>query len=886
MSLIRRILNLQRRTKLDAEIQAELLSHIEMAVEDGIGRGMSEQEARREAILRFGNTGMVHESVAGEDMFLSLNSICSDVLYAFRQLRHTPAFSLPAVLTLAIGIGASTAVFSLVQAFLLRPLPYPDASRLVVVWEQLRVLGIDRFPAPVGDFVDYKDENRVFDDMGAVEDAHFVLRAGDYPERIFAVRTTANIFPMMGLRPALGRTFSVSENQLGHEHVVVLSNAIWRERFGSDRTILGKDIILDGKNYQVIGVLPRNAQFSLGYPQTPDVWLPLPLVADPARNTGQLQMVARLRAGIPLDQAQRQMDVLAARLEREYHIQMGPHGEDPGYGVRLVPLHQELSGNLREPLSLMLGAAALIFLIACGNIANLMLSHGVSREREFAIRISLGAGRVRLVRLVVTEAIVIAFAGMMLGIGIAWAASAMLVNLSPYEMARFLGVSLDSKVLGYAVGLGLIAMMLFGLMPGLLIVRRARSVAARTGHQVLSERRSRSLRSILVVVETALSVTLLLGAGMLIHSFLRLQEIPLGFEPHGNLTAHIDLPPSYSTGTAQSQFYERLLEQVRSITAVKGVAATTMLPASDRLLHDPFSIEGRPWQPFGSARVPQFANHQVVSPDYFRVMGIAVRQGRMFSAQDKDGSQPVVMVNETLVRGFWPGEMPIGKHLVLGAPRPGIPWQTIVGVVADVRSGGATAETLPEIYTPITQTPSAAMALVLDTKVNDPARVANDLRDAVRAIDRGIPLERVATYEELLGTQLAARKYQMFLLAAFAGLALLLAAVGLYGVVSYAVTQRKGEIGLRMAFGASLQDVTAMVLRQAFLLAGSGLGIGMVMSILTRQILANEIFGVHFLDVPVYLGVTLLVPAVALAAAAFPARRAASIDPMQTLRME
>jgi predicted permease len=886
MSLIRRILNLRRRKKLYAEIQAELQSHIEMAAEDGIRRGMSEQEARREAILRFGNSGLVRQSVADEDMFLSLIGICSDVLYAFRQLRRSPAFSLPAVLTLAIGIGASTAVFSLVQAFLLRPLPYPDASRLVVVWEQLRVLGIDRLPASVGDFFDYKNENRVFEDMGAVEDAHFVLRAGEYPARIFAIRTTANIFPMMGLRAVLGRTFSLSENQPGHGNVAVLSSAFWQDRFGSDRTILAKDIVLDGKNYRVVGVLAQNARFNLGYPQMPDIWVPLPLVADPARNTGQLQMVARLRAGVPLDQAQRQMDVLAARLEREYHIQMGPHGEDPGYGVRLVPLHQELTGNLREPLSLMLSAAALIFLIACLNIANLMLSHGVSREPEFAIRISLGAGRVRLVRLVLTEAMVIAFAGMTLGIGIAWAASAVLIHLSPYEMAKFLAVSLDAKVLGYAVGLGFIAMMLFGFMPGLLIVRRARSVAVCTGHQVLSERRSQNLRSILVVVETASSVTLLLGAGMLLHSFLSLQEVPLGFEPSGILTAQINLPPSYSRGSAQSRFYERLLEHLRSIAAIKGVAATTMLPASDRVLHDPFSIEGRPWQPFGAARVPQFANHQAVSTDYFRVMGIAVREGRVFSTQDTDGSQVVAIVSEMLVRGFWPGENPIGKHLILGAPQPGVPWLTVVGVIADVRSGGAAAETLPEIYTPMTQTPSAAMALLLDTKVNDPSIAANDLRDAVRALDRGIPLERVATYEELLAAQFAPRRYQMFLLAAFAGLALLLAAVGLYGVVSYAVTQRQGEIGLRMAFGASVQDVTAMVLKQTFLLAGSGLGIGMAMSLLTRHILANEIFGVHFLDLPVYVGVILLLAIITLAAAALPARRAASIDPRQTLRIE
>lgn len=886
MSLIRRILNLQHRNRLDAEIHAEIQSHIEIAVEDGVRGGLSEEEARRAAIVRFGNTGQVYESVAEEDMFLSLNSIASDVLYAFRQLRRNLAFFFPAVLTLAIGIGASTAVFSLVQAFLLRPLPYPDASRIVMVWEQLRVLGIDRFPAPIEDFLDYKNGNRVFDEMGAVEDAHLVLRAGDYPERIFAVRTTANIFPTMGLRAVLGRTFAESENQPGHENVVVLSDLIWRERFASDRAVIGKDVVLDGKNYQVIGVLAHHTRFSLGYPQTPDIWMPLPLIADPGRNNGQLQMVARLRTGISLDQAQAQMDVLAAHLEREYHIQMGPHGEDPGYGVRLVPLHQELSGNLREPLSLMLGAAALIFLIACVNIANLMLSHGVTREREFAIRISLGAGHVRLIRLVVMEASFIALAGMILGIGISSAVSALLVHLSPYEMAKFFAVSLDGKVLGYAVGLGVIAMMLFGVVPGLLIVRRARSAAARSVHQVLSDRRTRGLRSVLVVVETALSVTLLLGAGMLIHSFLRLQEVPLGFRPHGILTAYINLPSSYSTGAAQSHFYDRLLERVRSVPAIKGVATTTMLPASDRVLHDPFSIKGRAWQPLGASGVPQFANHQAVSTDYFQVMGIAVRKGRVFNPKDNDGSQPVAIVNEMLARGFWPGESAIGKQMVLGAPRPGIQWLTVVGVVADVRSGGETAESLPEIYTPIRQTPSAAMALIVDTKANDAVTVAADLGDSVRAIDRGIPLERVASYEELLEAQFAPRRYQMFLLIAFAGLALLLAAVGLYGVVSYAVTQRQGEIGLRMAFGASFHDVTAMVLKQALLLAASGLGIGMAMSLLTRQILAKEIFGIHFLDLPVYVGVIMLLATVALVAAAFPARRAASIDPMRTLRME
>jgi putative ABC transport system permease protein len=887
MSLMRRIGNLWRRQQVGAEIQQELESHIEMAVEDGVRAGMSEQDARREARLRFGNPVLVGERVADADITLAMSGISADVLYSFRQLRRAPSFSLTAILTLALGIGASTTIFSLVQAILLRPMPYPDADRMVVVWEQLRVLGIDRFPAPIGDFVDYRDENRVFDEMAAVENAHFVLRAGEYPERVFAVRATANLFPMMGLRVALGRTLTASENQPGHEHVAVLSDPLWRDRFGSDPAIVGKDVILNGENFQVVGVLAPNVRFSIGYPQAPALWVPLPLVADPGRNTGQLEIVARLRKGVRMEQAQAQMSGLAARLEQEYHIQLGPHGEDPGYGVRVIPLHEELTGNMREPLLLMLGAATLIFLIACVNIANLMLTHGVNREREFAIRISLGAGRARLVRLLMAEAMVVALAGTAVGIVAAAAASELLVRRSPYEVARLFEASLDAKVLGYAAGLATIAVTLFGLIPARIIFRRGRSVAtAATTHQVLGQRRGRALRGILVVMETALSVALTIGAGMLIHSFLRLREVPLGFEPDGVLTAQINLPPSYSTARLQTEFYAGVLERVRFMSHVEGAATTTMLPAAERPLHDPFSVEGRPWQPFGAGRVPQFLNHQSVSTDYFRTMGIELRKGRVFGAQDRKGSQSAAIVNETLVRGFWPGENPIGKHLIIGAPQPGVPWLTVVGVVQDVRSGGATAETLPELYTPMAQNPAAAMALVIRTNGNDPANAAIELRDAVAALDRGIPLERVATYGELLGDQLGPRRYEMFLLATFGGLALLLAVVGLYGVVSYAVTQRTQEIGLRMAFGASATEVTGMVLRQALWLAGCGIGMGIAIAIAFRQILASEIFGISLVDIPVCAGVSLFLLSTALAAAIVPARRAASIDPMQALRTE
>ena len=686
MKLLGRILNLRRRQQID-DIRAELDSHIEMAVGDAVRSGMSEEDARREAKLRFGNAVLVHERVADADMMLSLNGIGSDVLYAFRQLRRAASFSLTAILTLAIGIGASTAVFSMVQAFLLRPLPYPDASRLVLVWEQLRVLGIDRFPAPIGDFLDYRNENRVFEDVAAVEEAHVVLRAGEYPERIFALRTTANIFSMMGLRAARGRTLIASENEPGHEHVAILSDALWRKRFAADQRIVGKGVVLDGKSYQVVGVLAPNVRLSVGSPQTPDLWLPLPLAPDPSRNTGQVQIVARLRKGVLVEEAQAQMDLVAARLERQYHIQIGPHGEDPGYGVRLVPLHQELTGSLREPVLLMLGAATLIFLIACVNIANLMLSHGVSRDREFAIRISLGAGRARLVRLILVEALIVATAGTVLGIGMAAVTSALLVRLSPYEMTKFFGTSLDAKVLGYSTGLAFLAMILFGLLPAITIFRRARTVAARTTRNLLGERRGYVLRRILVVTETALSVALALGAGLLIHSFVRLQQVPLGFETEGVLTARINLLPSYSTAVSQRGFYDGLLQRIQAMPRVQDAAVTSMLTASERVLHDPFSIEGRAWQQFGAYGVPQFTNHQVVSTGYFRTLGITLRQGRVFDSEDGNDSQPVAIVNERMVRGFWPGESPIGKHLILGAPRPGVHWLKIVGVVADVRSG-------------------------------------------------------------------------------------------------------------------------------------------------------------------------------------------------------
>lgn len=872
---------------MDAEIEAELRSHIEMAEEEAADKGMSEDEARRRVRLRFGNPVVIQERVTEADAAVGAEGIYADIGYALRQLRRSPAFSLAAIATLALGIGASTAIFSLVRAFVLRPLPYPHAERLVVVWERLRVFGIERFPATIADFLDYKHDNHVFDEMTAVENAHYVLQVGDYPERIFGLRATANLFPMLGLHAVMGRTLTDEDNLPGHQHVAVLSYAIWRQRFGSDQRIVGKNIVLDGENYEVVGVLGSQARFSVGYPESPAVWTALPLGPDPARNTGQLEMLARLREGITLRQAQAQMDSLASALEREYHIERGPHGEDPGYAVRLVPLHEELTGGIREPLLLMLGATALIFLIACANIANLMLSHGAMRAQEFAIRISLGASRARLMRLMLVQAGVVALLGTAAALGVAAVLSELLVRLSPYRIAKLFGTYLDFQVLAWAVALAVVAVLLFGLMPSIGIYRRSGSmISPATAHHVIGDRSGSRTGRMLVAAEVALSVALTIGAGILIHSFLRIEQVPLGFTPQGMVTARLTLPPSYASPVLQRQFDEELLQRLGSTPGVQQAAATTMLPAADRPLHDPFSIEGRPWQPFGAEHVPQFMNHQAVSIEYFRTMEIPLRAGRVFRAEDRADSQSVAIVNEAMVRGFWPGESPLGKRVMAGAPRPDAPWLTIVGVVSDVKSGGATADALPELYTPLAQTPSSTIAIVMRTRGDDPAQGVNQLRSAVESVDRSIPLDNVATYDELLASEFAPRRYEMFLLTAFGALSLALAAVGLYGVVSYAVSQRTREIALRMALGATAGNVTRMVLGQALTLAGYGLAAGVGLAFLGRHVLASAIFGIRALDIPTYAAVSLLLLATTFAAAYLPARRAVGVDPMRALRSE
>ena len=885
MNWLRRIF---LRRRMQDDLSEEIRQHLDEKIEVLVSEGMSREEAGYQAKREFGNVTRIEERSREAWMWPLLESIWADAKFAVRQLRKSPGFAVTAMLTLALGIGANTAIFSLVNSYLIRPLPYRDPTRLVVIWEQLKVLGINRFRAPIANYLDYRRLNHVFEDVAGVQDAHPVLTNAGPPEQLLALSVTANLFPLMGIRSALGRTFVDEENQPGHEREVLLSDAVWRRNFGGDPAILNRNITLDGARYQVVGVLPANLRFTVGDVRLPDVWIPLPLTPDPNRDSDRLELIGRLKGNVSLQQAQANMDSVAAQLENQYHLYRGPHGEDAGYAVSLVSLRDNLVGDMRSGLLLMLGAVALVLLIACANVANLLLAHGVNREQELSLRIALGARRSGILQLLLVEALLLATAGGVLGLGLGFGGVQLLRALSPYEMSALFDVSVDWTALLFTALLSVFTAVLFGLVPSLLILRGESSQALkRSAPHVAGDRSRRILRHGLVIGETALSVSLAIGVGLLLHSFILLERVPLGFNPEGLITGRISLPSSaYRTNQQIAAFWSELARRVAARPDIHAFGIASSLPVADNPNHDPFSIEGRSWRPFGAAGIPQFTNTQAVSESYFRATGIPLLKGRLLSDSDREGSQRVAIVNDAMVRGFWPEEDPIGKHILLGAPRPDAPWLTIVGVVGDVRSAGPESDILPEIYTSILQTPRASAAVVVRPESAGANNVIATVRGAVQSIDKSVPLHEVAPYDQLLSGSFATRRYYLLLLSGFGGLALVLAAIGTYGVISYSVALRTPEIGIRLAFGAPRSNVLGAVIGQGLRLAGAGVVLGLLAALGLSRFLASYLFGVRTTDPLTYCSVALVLMLTALAASYFPARRAASVDPMQALRAE
>jgi putative ABC transport system permease protein len=816
------------------------------------------------------------------------------------MLAKSPGFTTVAVLTLALGIGANTAIFSVVEAVLLRPLAYSDSSSLVNVWGKFEKQGIPQNSISEPEYWDLLDHNESFSQIAAYSlgGSANLTRVDARPVQVSAASATAGVLPLLGIAPLLGRSFGTDEDQPGHSHFALLSYALWQSQFGGDPNIVTKSIQLDGETYTIVGVLPR--QFSLGGKQ--DLWIPLAL--NPAkpddRGNHYLHVVARLKPGVDSAQALSALTRLGDDLRRAYPGNYGRGGEKD-FDLYMVPVKEQLVGRLRPALLVLLGAVAFVLLIACVNVANLLLAQASAREKELAIRAALGAGRARLVRQLLTESMILGLAGGLLGLVLAYWGVGALRALVPATTPRIDEVHLDAVVLAFTFGVSLLTGLFFGLAPAWHVARTdLRESLNEAGRGTSAAGESRRLRSWLVVSELALAVLLLVGAGLLIRSFSRLLDVSPGFQTQHLLTMELSLPEkAYPDGAPVQKFYTQLMASVKTVPGVQSVGAVSQMPLTDSYTSGSVFFEDTSLPDI--PRLQQLGNlpymeidQRAVTPEYFQTMQIPLVRGRLPSDADDAGAQLVAVVDTSFARRFWPNGDAIGQRVAVDtipnlkppAPR----WRTIVGVVGHVKHYALDVEGREQIYFPHEQPLYGVyvprdMTLAVRTSL-DPASVTSAIREQVFAIDKGLPLYNIATMDQLVSNSVAQPRLNLSLLVSFAVLALVLAAVGVYGVMAYAVTQRTQEFGIRMALGASSADVLRQVFFEGGRLAALGLGLGLIAALALTRLMASLLYGVKPSD-PVSLSVAAAVLAVvALVACYIPARRATRVDPLVALRYE
>jgi putative ABC transport system permease protein len=812
-----------------------------------------------------------------------METVLKDFRYGIRSLLKRPGFTAIAVITLALGIGANTAIFSLVNAVLLRSLPFADPDRLVMIWEDASFAGFPRnTPAPAN-YLDWKTQGQSFADMAAQDMRSFNLTGDGEPEKVEAFGVTANYFPLLGIKPALGRAFTNEEDTPGANRVVIINHNLWQERYGGEQNIIGRQLSLSGEKYTVVGVMPAGFQF---LDSKVGMWVPIGFTAEQLthRNRHYLSVVARLKPGVSIEQANAEVQAIQQRIAHD-------HPDEAGRITAYVrPLRDELAGDVRRPLLVLSVAVGFVLLIACANIANLLLSRAASRRREMAVRAALGASRMRIVRQLLMEGLLMSAAGAIGGLVLAWWSFSFLQRLIPDGLALSTKLSLDFQVLGFTLLLTFITTLVFALIPAFQISRIDLNLALKQGggRSGLNAGGNR-LRSAMVVAEVALALVLLVGAGLLIQTFFKLQEQYAALRSESVLTLRTVLPDKkYSELSQRTNFYQQVLARVQSLPGVISAGYATSIPLAWKGGTSGFVPEGRSLEQLSSGGISYDANHRQVTPDYLKTMGIPLQRGRSFNDGDNEQSTKVAIINETMARQYWPGEDALGKRFTMDDPNDKASWVTIVGIAGDVRQMGVDEPVKAEMYFPYQQGQESFYTprdLTIRTSV-DPLSLVAAVRNEIHQVDPEQPISNIRTMGQMLGEETASRSLGMTLLTIFAGLALLLATVGIYGVLAYFVVQHTQEIGVRMALGAQRSNILTLVLKKGMTLTFLGVGIGLVIAFALTRLMASLLYEVSAADPVTYVAISLLLTAVAFFACYLPARRATKVDPMVALNYE
>ncbi len=886
-----RLRSLFRRKDVDRDLEDELRDHLERRATELVAAGLGASEAREKALREFGGVEQAKEKCRDERRVSWIQDWIQDVQYGLRLIQKAPGFNAVAILTLALGISAATAIFSVVDAALLQAVPYASADRLVIVRERIPQLSPKAIEVSAPDVAVIARENRVFERVAAFENQDLNLSGGGEPERIRAARVSANLFATLNARPAVGRTFA-EEEKPGH-FVAILSYGLWNRRFGGDPNVVGRRVVLGGQIYTVIGAMPRGFEFPpSGMPgyETADVWVPIAFTREELGNLGDnfdVGVLAKLKSGVTLARAQVDMDLIAASILKSW----GPEAVRAGITVEgvLTPFREVVVSEIRPLVYLLLAAVGLLLLISCANVANLLLSRGAVRQKEIALRVALGARRGRIVRQLLTESLVLAVIGGALGIVLTIWAARMLVAIAPDTIPQAQGIAIDTTVLAFAAIVSICAGLSFGLAPAIVATRADLNETLKEGGRGHTGQRSAFTRNAFVVAQVAMAFVLVVTAGLLLRSFLQAERTNSGVRAQNVTTATIALDPQqYSNFSRVNALFEQVFTRMTNAAYFDSIGAASDLPTEMSWNHV-FSVEGHPVRSTG---VLPLCAHTLVLGNYFRALGVPLLRGRLFSATEEKGQSGVVIISSRMAKQRWGEEDPIGKRLKWGPAESTSPWLTVVGVVGDVKQEALDAPTIPHTYAPYLQdctSPGLSMCTTLNVAIrtsHSSPMVVSNLRAAVQAADPDAPLTRVRTMTEVLESSLASRKFHTFLMAVFAGAALLLAGIGLYGVLAFRVLQQTHEIGIRMTLGAQASAVVRRVLGDGFRLTLIGIAVGSVTSLTLTRLIRSLLFEVSAEDPWTLAEVSFMFVLVMLIACYVPARRAVRVDPMIALRHE